>query len=671
MCLPRIFTSSFFLFLSFFIFAQKPPIKFGKVSNEELEMKVYEKDSSAGAVVLFDFGVSKIEYVQNTGFVLILERTRRIKIFDKKEYDRANIEVYLYNDGGDKEKLSGLKGYTHNLENGKIVSNKLNKQSIFEEELDKNHDVTKFTLPNVKEGSVIEYTYRITSNFLFNFNDWVFQSTIPIMWSEYITVIPEYYHYQRISQGYLPFHISTSEQKTASIMLTSKSRTGHSVSKSQITTEKIDLFKTYSRLVVKDAPAFKSEPYMSTYKNYISKITHELSYKKFPNRAIENVMGDWNELNKKYLESSYFGQKLKMFLALNKVVDELTEGIENPLEKAQIIYNHVLKKVAWNGKYRRMLDATLGKAYDTGFGSSSQINLLLTNMLLKAGLIADPVLISTRNHGIVRTQYPIADQFNYVISKLTIGDKYFLLDATNKYTPFGVLPQRCLNGQGRVISKENAGWINLETKARSGDKISGKIKISDEGGLVGSLKLEHKGYNAYAERKKYFSQGEEEFLENKKANSDWEYESYNLEQQDNISASFIENFEFEAETDLLGNMLYINPIITGKMDKNPFTLEKRTYPVDFTSPISNLYYVTFEIPEGYVVEEKPVSLAIGLPNSAAKFIYQVTENEKNITIMSKLDLTKTLFIPDEYEYLKAFYAQMVAKQNEQIVLKKQ
>ena len=46
-------------------------------------------------------------------------------------------------------------------------------------------DITKVTMPNVKVGSVIEITYKVRSDFIFNFQDWEFQSTIPTVWSEY------------------------------------------------------------------------------------------------------------------------------------------------------------------------------------------------------------------------------------------------------------------------------------------------------------------------------------------------------------------------------------------------------------------------------------------------------------------------------------------------------
>ena len=62
-------------------------------------------------------------------------------------------------------------------------------------------NVQKFTLPNVREGSVVEFAYTLTSDFLFNFQDWTFQRDIPVRWSEYRVSIPAFYRYKIMYQG--------------------------------------------------------------------------------------------------------------------------------------------------------------------------------------------------------------------------------------------------------------------------------------------------------------------------------------------------------------------------------------------------------------------------------------------------------------------------------------
>ena len=58
-----------------------------------------------------------------------------------------------------------------------VSSVSLDKNDIFSEQEDKNHVLKKFTLPAVQEGSIIEYTYTITSPYTFNMPSWQFQST--------------------------------------------------------------------------------------------------------------------------------------------------------------------------------------------------------------------------------------------------------------------------------------------------------------------------------------------------------------------------------------------------------------------------------------------------------------------------------------------------------------
>lgn len=116
--------------------------------------------------------------------------------------------------------------------------------------------------------------------------------------------------------------------------------------------------------------------------------------------------------------------------------------------------------------------------------------------------------------------------------------------------------------------------------------------------------------------------------------------------------------------------MYINPIITGQLDENPFKTEKREYPVDFGNPQEKMYLCKIVIPDGYEIEELPKQKVIMLPGNAAKFAYSVTSTGNTINVMSSFQINKSLFLQTDYPNLREFYNQVVAKQTEQIVLKK-
>src|SRR5690606_34015999 len=134
---------------------------------------------SATAAVLCDFGESNLKFDQNQGFFLVFERLTRIKILKRDGYDHANFEIPLYTGNAEyREKLSGLKVVTYNLVNGKIEETRVSNSAVFQEAFNENYDIVKVAAADVREGSVVEITYTITTSSTANLQDWTFQWTI-------------------------------------------------------------------------------------------------------------------------------------------------------------------------------------------------------------------------------------------------------------------------------------------------------------------------------------------------------------------------------------------------------------------------------------------------------------------------------------------------------------
>ena len=193
------------LFFSGNPFAQeKSNVKFGNVSEKDFNTKIYPIDSNASAVVIADIGYSAIEGNTKGWFSL----------------DAANVSISLYADGDAEEELNKLKAVTYNLENGKVVETKLDvKASVFKDKISKNRVVKKFTFPNVKEGSIIEYEYTITSDFLQNLQPWEFQGAYPRLWSEYNLALPEFLGYVFLTRGYKKYDINDKKLRSESFTI--------------------------------------------------------------------------------------------------------------------------------------------------------------------------------------------------------------------------------------------------------------------------------------------------------------------------------------------------------------------------------------------------------------------------------------------------------------------
>lgn len=654
--------------------AQKPPMKFGKINIENLKMTNYEKDSSASALILCDFGDAKLEYNKTAaGFQLVFQKHTRIKILNKDGYNWANGEVQLYHQGSDTEKLSQLKGITYNLEDGKVVKTKLSTKSIFKEKLSANRDITKFTLPNVREGSIIEYSYQVASDFIFSFKSWEFQKSIPIVWSEYRAKIPQYFNYLQMAQGYLPFKINEKTNKFVDFAYTLPTQKNLAYGK-KIEGEKVIMRYDESnyRWVVENAHAFVEEPYMTTSKSYKSKIQFQLASTQYPNNPLRNIMGTWEKLNYQFLESEVFGKRVSGSAFLKKELDIILANATDEMSKISSIYNYVKKNVAWNGQHRLYVNSSFKDALNKKKGSVAEINLLLTSLLQKAGFDASPVLVSTRDNGVVRQNIPIAHQFNYVICKLELEDGKLLLDATDPYLPMNILPKRCLNGEGWVVSEKNFGWIKLDTHVSTLTQISGDLAISDNGVVSGNIKQKYTGYYARKPRENFLTNGEESFVSEKLNVSKWELENIEVESGDDLSSPFVELYDIEEMniSESLGDKVYINPIASNMWTENPLKLDKREYPVDFAFPWGEKYYVTLTVPSGYEVVEVPGTVGISLPDNAGKFVFRVSTTGNKIIILNSISIKKTIFSQIDYPFLKEFFSKIVAKQKEQIVLKK-
>jgi hypothetical protein len=663
-----LFVLCFFLLGQIEAFAQPDPMKFGKVEMKELEMISYSNDTSASAVILGDYGNAYFTYIgddMNVNF----ERHVRIKILKKSGYEWADMRIPLYKSGTTEEKVLNLKGYTYNLENGKVVKTKLEKEHIFDEKVSDNQSLKKFTMPGVKEGSVLEFSYTVQSEFLYQFHEWEFQKSIPVIWSEYRARIPEFYIYKQYAQGYEPLFINTSEEGRETFTVhyaaedTRQGRVAGGI-------ENVEFKNTKFRWVAKEVPALHEESYVTTMDDFVAKIEFELTATNW-NHNYKPFGQSWEAMAKDLLESEYFGKQLNRTGFVKDEIEGIKAKFTDPTDRVLATQAFVKKAMKWDGKKRLYPETTLKKAYEARNGNSADINMLLVAMLQEEGIDASPVILSTRDNG--RAPYfPLITKYNYVIAQVNVNGKTLLLDATEPLAPFDVLPQRCLNGTGRLISA-HTGEVNLRNNERFMSYCNAKLTLNTSGELSGTIEESKGGFNGLSLRKEVAKEGKDKYLESlKKEYVGWDIESFdfkNLEKPNEILQSTCK-VTIGEQAQNSASLLYLNPMLHQKEESNPFKLETRKFPVDFAAPTDETFLLTLTLPAGYEVEELPKPAIITLPEGAAKFTYNISVNGNVIQVISKLNIKKTAFGAEEYAHLKEFYNYIVTKHAEQVVLKK-
>jgi hypothetical protein len=658
-----------------FSFAQKTPIKLREVTMQELKMEKYDLDPDAEAVVLCDYGYRGYVFdVNEWEWKHELKRICRIKILSDEGYDWATESIILYDHGGVWEELGQLKGYTHNLENGKVVETKLGKDNIFKEKVSDRNQRVKFTLPNVKAGSVIEFQYTISSNYLTIIEPWYFQHVIPVKHSEYIIRIPEYLTYFPNASGFEKFHVYETDMVSNSISQISRSRNRLTGQTTSMSTDRLDYSDHVTHYVAKDMPALKDEAYVGNSDNYLQSIGYQLSSYKSLNGQIENVLGNWADIIKNLCdENENFGSNMRARSFYKDITEPIMEKYQSPEERIAAVYAFVSNFMKWDDRNRYIPSQNIKKSFEDRAGSSADINGLLVSMLRAVEVDAEPVIMSTVSNGQVHPVYPMLKDYNYMIAKAGIGNDYILMDATEKDMPIGLLPTRCLNQRGYTISKEKPGWVDLRPQKGANRTVICMLKIGEDGVLSGTVSDKSDGYSGLSIRRKLKLDGEEKYIEDfHSSHTSWAIKDMKIEAPESINKPVKKTIEVDlsGQGEAMGNMIYINPIISGKIADNPFKQEERKLPIEFIIPIKNSYILNLEIPEGYEVDELPQQVSIATSDKSAHLRYLVQLNGNRLQIVHSWGIDKTFYTPESFPELKEFYSLLVAKQGEQIVLKK-
>jgi transglutaminase-like putative cysteine protease len=662
------------LFVFFVCKATAQDFKLGKVSIAELEEKRHPSDTTAAAAVLFKKGAARIEYSVNEGFFLVTEVEARIKIYKKEGSSWANLTVAYYTGSNDsKEKVDFSDVYTYNLVGGKIEKTKLKSDGIFTEEVNKYTSRKKITLPNVKEGSVLEYSYSIRTNNIGMIRGWAFQNSIPVNYSQYETFIPEYYIFNTRQKGYIAPKV-TEQKKTKSVVITTKETTGFGVNISRSSsTDKYDYIENQAKYVTENLPAMKEEAYVNNIDNYTCSLEQELAMIKHTNKPSQTFSTDWKSVVKTIYNYDGFGPELnKTGYFEDDLKSLLAAGLNTPEEKIIGILNHVKANVNWDGNYSYECSKGVRKAYQEKTGNVAEINLMLTAMLRHAGLTANPVLVSTRSNGIAI--FPNRTAFNYVIAAVETSSGLVLLDASDRYSSPNILPFRALNWFGRLIRKDGTSEeVDLMPKRASNDVVSMSYSIDPTGKITGKSRRQASDHRAIVVRQSFSALKEDEYLEKlENDNNKIEISEYTRTNENDILQPVSETYSFTGSNfcEIIGGKIYFSPMLFFTNEKNPFTQEERLYPVDYGYPSLDRYNITIQIPEGYAVESLPAPALLTMADNVGSFKYNISANENTLQLAISHQINEAIVSSEDYEMLKDYYQGMVAKETEKIVLKK-
>lgn len=621
--------------------AQKTLPEFGEITASERALAECSFDKEAEAVVIFDEASADYNYQHN----LIFTRRTRLKILKPRGNRHGDIAIhYIHKE--DAEDISSIEAYTCNYTNSGTVPEikRVPNASIYRQKVNERVSVVKIAMPDVQAGSIIEYKYVNTAKNYHYLDDWYFQSELPVMHSQFtLSVMPNYEFTYRVHK---------SEQFP--IVIKDEKGTG-----------KI-------QFVMNNIAGLRDEPFMDAEKDYLQHIEFQLSGYEGTFGGTTRYMTTWDEVTRELMSNPVFGVQLNKNIPVGDEWKLKVQMIPAPFEKMAAIYNFVYKNIQWN--FMGGIGAVSGvkETWEKKKGSSSDINLLLINLLKEAGLEVYPLLVSERGHGKVNPEYPFIDQFNKVMAYVLIDGKKYVLDAAGSYTPPFMIPFSVINTKAFVVTRKKGGIVSLtETEKKDKNYVIIYGRINEDGAMTGEAIIQSNEY-ARLTRMRAWERDKDRFRENyfTSYQAGLKMDSLIIENLENDSLPLNQQFHFAIPPTASGDYKLVNLNLFTGIAKNPFISDIRFTNIDYGCLQSHIVVETIEVPPSLKIENLPKNIRMIMPDTSIT-LSRLMEFKNNVLMVKyTITTTRSVFTAEEYANVKDFYKKMAEIMNEQIVLRK-
>lgn len=641
-----------------------PSLKYGKPSDEELRMTVYAPDTSAAAVVLYSKEKARYELIANE-FRLVYYYETKIKVLKSEGTSHADIRIPFYSSERNatlKENISQIDASAYNLEDGKTVRTKMKRDLIFEERLNRNYQQIKFSIPAVREGSVFEYKYQVTSDFYYRINDWEAQKDIPVVLTQYDIVIPEYFQFNLDMRG---SHFLHPKDDSDNLSFTIQFPNGQM--------ERLSCTGRRLQFTGNQLPALRGDSYVWCPDDYRSGVRFELRGVSFPGAMYKSFTHTWTEIDKMLMDDEDFGGVLKM---KNPYRDEMAslglDKLTDRQEKIAAIYTFLKKKISWNNQYA-IYGNEVKKAVKNGTGSNAEINFVLISMLRDAHIPCYPVLMSRKSMGILPLTHPSIQKLNTFVVGIADTDSTFVfLDGSVTDGYMNTLPPVLMVDRARLVTNDGSdNWVDLSRLGKHQIRSVVQARIHADGKITGSRQAGYIGLCAAEFRRRYRTAKDSlEFITKLETEENIKVTRFLTKELEAFSPKLTEMIEFEKQATVNDNLIYVNPMIFLHISKCPLLQTERHLPLEMPYPQQLTQMTQLTLPEGYVVDELPQPLNAMTEDKQGVCRYVVNQQGNQVTITYTFTYNKLLHLAEEYKGVKAFWELVAEKNNELLVLKK-
>ena len=653
-----------FIFSFFYAFSTVTAqnLKFGKPTDEEMKMTVYEQDKEAAAVVLCQ--LTSVSYTMDFyNFLVDYDVKVRIKVLKDEGKEYADLSIQYINNENEEyaqEYIEDFKATAYNLENGKVVKTKIGKEQLFTERIDKDYMVAKVAIPQVKAGTVIEYEYRLHSNVFYHIYDWDAQAEIPVAYANYRLEIPAIFIYNVEHTGLEPLQTSVT---AGTLMFKDTSNDLSNPNKCST-----NIYVCTGRHL----HALKKDKFVWNVRDYFTKVTAELQRINRAGGGYREVRKKWEQIDATLLDHPDFGARLYKH---SKYQEELeASGISQMAdlkEKVAATYKFLRQRLAWNGEYDLLIHSA-SEIVKKGNGSNADLNMMLINMLGDVGVKAYPVVMSTRRHGRLPQTYPTLNKLNTYVVGIPDGSSWIYVDASSADGFLNVLPANLYTDRARIIQKEGSQWVNLQKTGEARTLITVKASLSPRGEMKGEQTAIYSG-NAAANERAAFREAADSsaFIAKKASLNGININSCKMDGHRDFAPHVQEVINFTRQGNATDDHIYLNPLTEIPVTSNPFLETERLLPVEFPYKQTFTLSVQLTLPDGWQLEELPKSTKITAADKslAGHILYESTD-EHTVTIHYQFRLSNVTYDKTQYDTLKQLFDIFANRAKDILVIKK-
>lgn len=647
--MKQVLTAAFLCFSTLCATAQKD-IKlpgFGEVDKAELELNKCPFEENAPAMVLFDEGRSVFRLNGNALGWDVFNETKhhvRIKILNKKGFDYANIKI-RYSTASKMVNITHIKAQTYNLDaGGNIVATKVEKSVIYDHKINKRYSEKVFAFPEVREGSIIEYEYTLQNA---TEGAWYFQRSIPVKLSRFTADFPSELEVSVVPNVTLPIQQKQNKKGTNNI----------------------------TTCTMENIPSLGNEPHMSCPEDYLQRMAIRVVAADFPGAPRRSLIRTWPDIIKELMEDNDFGIELKKNIPRTADLDAMLKPVTDPYQKMTLIHNYVKNNMEWDNNNSIWALDGVKAAWRNKKGTSGEINLILINLLKDADIYVRPILVSTRENGIINTGVAGYDQFDKVMAYVEIGGREYVLDATDKNTPSNMIPHEVLASEGLVVDKVSGdnyqwGWKTIWDEKHIFDRyVSISAAINDKHQADGDAMVISGGY-AKLNLLPLAKQGSAALTQSLLAQPDVKIDSVAVANNNADSLPLEQKFRFTMPVSSSGDYHFLSVNLFSGLEKNLFIADERQSDIFFGYNQSYAINCAVTLPEGYVIEELPKNVRMVMPDTTLSFSRMSFFQDGMLTVRISLNFISPLYPAADYEGFREFYKKLFGMLNEKYVYKK-